>query len=150
MHVLGDNQDRRPPGPGSQQLQGRQPDQRQGRSLPAACPQGSEQRISLAARQHVGFSQHRPQQLVQPGKRQVRLAGDTRTGQYPHPAIGRAPAGDLRQRGLPDPRIAEHQQCPAAVADTGQQQLHRGDLRVPRDQLWRHYRGPQARVTPTV
>jgi hypothetical protein len=65
----------------------------------------------------------------------VRLARHTRAGQHPHPAIGCAPARHRRQRRLPDPRIAEHQQRPAAVGDTGQQQLHRGDLRIPPDQL---------------
>jgi hypothetical protein len=77
----------------------------------------------------------RPQQLVPPRKRQMRLTRHTRAGQYPHPAAGRAAAGHLRQRRLPDPRIADYQQRAAAVADTGQQQLHRGDLRVPPDQL---------------
>jgi len=134
VHVLGDNQDRRPPGCGRQQLQDRQPHERHRRSHAAAHPQGGQQRIALAAEQPAGSGQHRVQQLVQPGKRHVRLHRDTRAGQHPHPAPGRAPDGQLRQRRLPHARIAEHQQRPAA-AETGQQQLHRGDLRVPPEQL---------------
>ncbi len=135
VHVLGDHQHRRPLGPGGQHLQGRQPHQRQRRSRPVAQPQRGQQRIPLAARQPVGRGQHRPQQLVQPGKRKVRLPWHAGAGQYPHPAAGRAAAGHLRQCRLPDPGIAEYQQRAAAVADTGQQQLHRGDLRVPPNQL---------------
>jgi hypothetical protein len=135
VHVLGDHQDRRPPSSGRQQLQGRQPYQRHSWCHPVADPQGSEQRIALGAGQRVGFGQQRPQQLVQPGKGKVRLARDTCAGQHPHPAIGRAPGGHLRQRRLPYPGIAQHQQRPAAVADAGQQQLHSADLRIPPEQL---------------
>jgi hypothetical protein len=110
VHILGDHQHRRPPSDGGQQLQGRQPHQRYGRSHPLTHPQRRAQRIPQTARQPIGFGQYRPQQLVQPGKRQVRLARDPRAGQYPHPALGRAPDGHPRQRRLPDPRVAEHQQ----------------------------------------
>jgi hypothetical protein len=59
-------------------------------------------------------------------------------------------AGRLHQCGLPDPRIAEDQERAAATCDTSQQRLHRGDLRVAPDQLWRHHRPPRAEVTPVV
>jgi hypothetical protein len=61
VHVLGHYQHRRPPGPGGQQLQGRQPHQRQGRRRPLAHPQRRQQSVPQAARQPAGFWQHRPQ-----------------------------------------------------------------------------------------
>jgi hypothetical protein len=59
VHVFGDNQDRRPPGLGGQQLQGRQPDQLRSRSLPLAHTQGSAEpwiTVWSAAVQRAGVS----------------------------------------------------------------------------------------------
>jgi hypothetical protein len=150
MGILGDHEQRRALGEAGEQLQRRQPHHGHGRSRPLGHPQGSQERVPLAARQAVRVGQHRPQQLVQPGERKLRLARHPRTGQYPYPSIGCAPRGGLHQSGLSDPRIAEHQQRPAAVRDSCQQRLHDRDFRGPPDQLWHHQRPPQAEVIPAV
>ena len=132
MHVLGHREHRR--ARRAQQFQHRQPHHRKGRSRATGHPQRRQQSITLVRWQPGSPSQHRPQQLVQPGERQARLALGARAGQHPHPTISRLPDRCLRQRGLPDPWIAEHQQRPAAAGDTGQQRPHHRKLRVAPDQ----------------
>jgi hypothetical protein len=53
----------------------------------AADPKRDLEHLALRSRQLIESAQERAQQLVQTGKRQVRLALDTRGTEHPHPAV---------------------------------------------------------------
>ncbi len=75
-------------------------------------PEGAPQSVALDLRQFVGEVDDRPQQLVQPRERQLRLGFDPGAREHPHPLGPRHRV--LQQGGLADPRLAPHDEGAAA------------------------------------
>ena len=66
------------------------------------------QRVVLQCRQPSGAAQHRPAQLVQPGKGQLHLPLHARCARHPAPRIGGLPGQVVQQHGLAHARIATY------------------------------------------
>ena len=75
-------------------------------------PERAPQRGGLHVGQLVGDVEHRPQQLVQPGERQLGLGLDAGAGEHPHPVGARQRV--LQQRRLADSRLAAQHEGAAA------------------------------------
>jgi hypothetical protein len=91
-----------------QQAQYGQADQKPLRHRPRTHPERSPQRITLRPRQTLQPIQHRRQQLMQPGERQLHLRLDTRGDR--HPAARRLPGQVSQQRCLAHARLATYHQ----------------------------------------
>lgn len=98
-------------------------------------PERAAQRLGLTGRQAHHAVQHRAQQLVQPGERQVplRLAAGGR--QHPHPRRPGLARGLGQQDGLAQTRIAQEQQNVALLVGRGDQLPQQGQLLPPPDQV---------------
>jgi hypothetical protein len=78
----------------------------------------SVERAALDRRQLHRTLAHRPQQLMQPGKRHVRFALHAGGREHRHPTLARCSRSDGQQPRLPDARLtAKHQRLPA-LSDT--------------------------------
>ena len=75
-------------------------------------PEGASQRGALHVGQLAGAVDDRPQQLVQPGERQLGLGLHAGAGEHPHAV--RLLQGVLQQRGLADPGVAAQDERAAA------------------------------------
>ena len=96
--------------------------------------ESAAQRLGLPGRQASHAVQYRPQQLVQPGERQVLLRLPAGRRQYPHPRRPGLPRGLGQQGGLAHARIAQEQQHPAFLIRRGQQFPQPGQFLLPADQ----------------
>ena len=97
-----------------EQAQDRQTDQKAIRRRPGTDTERGQQRITLRNRETLDAIQHRRQQLMQPGERQLHLRLDT--GGAHHPAARRLRDQVLQQRRLAHTRFAAHHQRPALTA----------------------------------
>ena len=74
------------------------------------------ERVPLDRRQLDYPLTHRPEQLMQPGKRQVRFALHASGPEHRHPALARCARRDRQQPRLADARLtAKHQRLPAVA-----------------------------------
>ena len=95
------------------QPQHRQPHQEPVRRRAAAEAERGPQRLLLRPRQALQPVQHRRQQLMQPGERQLHLRLHPRRPH--HPAPRRPPGQVIQQHGLAYPGLTAHHQHPAAA-----------------------------------
>ena len=108
-----------------QQVQRRQRDQeRLGRAVPPHAECGA-QRPALRWRQPVVVPQHRAEQLVQAGERQLSLGLDAGGGQHPQAGLAglAGPAGSSED--FPIPASPSYDYRAALVADIGEQAAQR-------------------------
>jgi hypothetical protein len=94
-----------------QQAQHGQSDDKPVRRRTHAEAERGPQRITLRNRQMLGAVQHRRQQLVQPGERQLHLRLHTHRARHPAPLC--APGQVVQQCGLAHSRLAVQYQHPA-------------------------------------
>jgi hypothetical protein len=115
-------------------VRGEQAERRRADREPVAGARRAEgeralERRRLRLRDPVEAGQRRPEQLVQPGERDLRLRRDPAGTQQAHPRRPRRRV--LEQRGLADPRLAdERQHAAASLARVSEQALQRVLLRV--------------------
>ena len=95
----------------------------------------TEQRFRLPVRQGRHPVQHRPQQLVQAGERQVLLGLPAGRGQHPQPRRPGLPFRIGEQDGLAHPRLAQQHQHLAVRRRRIHKPPQPGQLTVPADEL---------------
>jgi hypothetical protein len=96
------------------------------------CERGLE-RFGLVRGQPVGELEHRPEERVQPGVRELRLGLDAGDRQHAH--VGSGLARVLEQRALADPRLArEHEHAAATPPRVLQRRVHDRTLAAAPDQ----------------
>jgi hypothetical protein len=96
--------------------------------------ESTTQGLGLHGGQAIHAVQHRPQQLVQPGERQVLLRLPAGRRQDPHPRRPGPPRRLGQQDGLAHARIAQEQQHPAFRIRRGHQIPQPGQFLLPADQ----------------
>ena len=120
--------------PGQQGEHGDPGQQRVGRHGILGDRESAAQRLGLPGRQAGHAVQHRAQQLVQPGERQVLLRLPAGRRQHPHPRRPGLPRRLGQQDGLAQARIAQEQQHPAFRMRRGHQFPQPGQFLPPPDQ----------------
>ena len=119
-----------------QQGQHRQPgQQRIGGHRIGGQRERTEQRVHLPVRQGRHPVQHRPQQQVETGERQVPLGLPAGRGQHPQPRRPGLPFRIGQQDGLAHPCLAQQHQHPAVRRGRIHQPPQPGQLAVPADDL---------------
>jgi DegT/DnrJ/EryC1/StrS aminotransferase family len=128
LRVLRDEQERRPLGGFTEEVQGREAIKKRSEGSDSPIPNAGSERVALTRRQAPKVCEQRRQQLMQTGERQMSLRLHSTRSEDLHSVGNRASARRLEQRRFANRGLAANNDCPAAAFDCVDQLFEGAEL----------------------